>query len=618
MQYHLNGYTSGDPSVSESMVEPPVFLPEQVDVLIVGCGPTGLTLAAYLSQFPDIKTCIVDQKSGPLEVGQADGIACRTTEMFQTFGFAEKVVKESYWVNETCFWKPDPAQPQNIALSNTIQDTEDGLSEFPHVILNQARVHDFYLDLMAKSPTRLTPHYNLKLDQVDGQTASFTDLETDTQKSVTVRYIIGCEGARSTTRAAIGRKLRGDSANQAWGVMDVLAVTDFPDIRRKSVIQSASEGSLLVIPREGGYLVRLYIELEKLPEGERIAGRNVTVDQLIAAAQRILHPYKLDVKQVTWWSVYDIGQRLCDRFDNASEADDPTIFIAGDACHTHSPKAGQGMNVSMGDAFNLGWKLAGVLRGTYAPSILRSYSVERQAVAQDLINFDRDFARKFSAPVQSDHNPDGVDPAELERAFIQHGRYTAGTSVRYNPSDIRGDDTHQSLAAGFLIGKRFHSAPVVRWGDGKPMHLGHAAQADGRWRIYAFADTSGAKLTDLFVYLDTDATSPMRKYTPADADIDSVIDLRAIYQTAHRSLRVSDVHPRLTPTKGALGLKDYEKVFCPDFKNNADIFDLRGVSRNGCMVIVRPDQYVAHVLPLDDHSSLAAFFDGFMQEPTGR
>ena len=156
--------------------------------------------------------------------------------------------------------------------------------------------------------------------------------------------------------------------------MDVLAVTDFPDIRMKSAIHSANEGNILIIPREGGYMVRLYIELDELAEDERIARRNITSDDLIAAARRILHPYSLEVREVAWWSVYEIGQRICDKFDDLPEHSDllPCVFIAGDACHTHSPKAGQGMNVSIADGFNLGWKLASVLRGQARPDMLHS------------------------------------------------------------------------------------------------------------------------------------------------------------------------------------------------------------------------------------------------------
>src|SRR5690606_23116939 len=141
----------------------PEAVPAEVDVLIVGCGPAGLTLAAQLAAFADIRTCIVEQKDGPLLLGQADGIACRTMEMFEAFNFSERVLAEACWINEVTFWKPDETQPGSIVRHGRVQDTEDGLSEFPHVVLNQARVHDFYLELMRNAPSRLAPHYSRRL-----------------------------------------------------------------------------------------------------------------------------------------------------------------------------------------------------------------------------------------------------------------------------------------------------------------------------------------------------------------------------------------------------------------------------------------------------------------------
>ena len=368
MQFLRNGFQPGDPNIFDPAERFPASgasgaLPEEVDVLIIGCGPAGLTLAAQLSAFPDIKTCIVDQKPGRLLRGQADGIACRTMEMFHAFGFSERVLKEGYWVNETTFWKPGDGQDTNVVRSGRIDDTEGGLSEFPHVILNQARVHDFYLDVMRRSPTKLEPHYERRLLdlETDGAASSrdsscpvtvrFERLDPAHEghiETVQARYVVGCDGARSTVRKSIGRVLRGDSANHAWGVMDLLAVTDFPDIRLKALIQSESEGSIVLIPREGGYLFRLYVELDELEVGERVSNRNITSDEVIAKAQRILRPYALDVKEIPWWSVYEIGQRLSDKFADVPEGEIeerlPRVFIAGDACHTHSPKAGQGMN----------------------------------------------------------------------------------------------------------------------------------------------------------------------------------------------------------------------------------------------------------------------------------
>jgi phenol 2-monooxygenase (NADPH) len=651
VQFHVNGFEPGDPEIFDRALRYPAPaasgpLPEEVDILIVGCGPAGLTLAAQLSAFPDIKTCVVEQKEGRLLRGQADGIACRTMEMFEAFGFSERVLKEACWINETTFWKPDEKEPEHIARSGWVQDVEDGLSEFPHVVLNQARVHDFYLDVMRRSPSGLEPFYarrliDLQIDVARGSgegtaahpvTArlertdpSHTDPSHRGQvETVRARYVVGCDGARSIVRRCIGRALDGDSANHAWGVMDILAVTDFPDVRCKTLIQSAGGGSIIIIPREGGYLFRLYIELNKLGADERVSDRNISVEHLISAAQRILKPYKLDVKEIPWWSVYEIGQRLCDKFDDVPEADVarrvPRVFIAGDACHTHSPKAGQGMNVSMQDGFNLGWKLASVLRKRCAPQLLHTYSAERQAIAKELIEFDREWAALLASSNKAKNGGEGAefDPAETQKYFVQHGRYTAGTATRYRPSVIIGEATYQQLAKDLTIGMRFHSAPVIRVADAKPVHLGHAVRADGRWRLFAFAgaaDSGGqnSEVRALCYFLTEAPESPVRKYSRVGEDPDSVIDVRAVFQQAHRALAIEQMPPLLLPRKGRYGLCDYEKIFSADLRSGHDIFAMRGIDRErGCMVVVRPDQYVAHVLPLEAHRELAALFDGFM------
>ncbi len=622
MQFHLNGYRPGDPAIAPAQ---PHFSKTDIDVLIVGCGPAGLTLAAQLAAFPAITTRIIDQKPGPLLVGQADGIACRTMEMFEAFGFSERVLREAYWVNETSFWKPGVADG-TIARGGRVQDTEDGLSEFPHVILNQARIHDFLLDTMRNAPAHLEPDYatgfvGLEIPREVGAPVTVRLERQGEIETVRARFVVGCDGARSQVRKALGRSLSGESANQAWGVMDVLAVTDFPDIRLKTAIHSADEGSLLIIPREGGYLVRMYIELDKLSAEERIADRHITIDRLIAAAGRILRPYTLEVKEVAWWSVYEIGQRLCAKFDDISDGDDrtPRVFIAGDACHTHSPKAGQGMNVSMQDGFNLGWKLAAVLAGRSPPAILHTYSAERHAIAAELIDFDRAWAAMFSAAPKRAGLDGGIDPAEFQRYFVQQGRFTAGVATRYTPSLISAEPRHQDLARGFSIGMRFHSVPVIRLADAKPVQLGHTVKADGRWRLFLFADASdqadpSGALHTLCAFLSDPIHGPIAGCTSAGADIDAVIDVRGIVQGRHQDVEFNALPALLRPRKGQLGLIDYEKVFCPDF-SAVDIFEARGIDRAaGCIVIVRPDQYVAHVLPLDAFGQVLGFFERFMSQ----
>jgi phenol 2-monooxygenase len=631
MQFYLNGYAPGDPDLcapAPGAESRPAGLPDAVDVLIVGSGPAGALLAAQLSTFPGISTRLVERRDGPLQVGQADGVACRTVEMFEAFGLGQKLIREAYWVNETVFWRPSPQDRSRIVRTGRVQDTEDGLSEMPHLIVNQARLQQHLLDYMRMSPTRLEADYGVEFVtlKVEAQgehpvVVTLRDVASGAETTVRARYVVGCDGARSRVRDAIGAVPRGDFANHAWGVVDMLAVSDFPDIRLKAAIQSADEGNILLIPREGGYMVRLYVDLGEIDPKQRESFREThTQDKVIAIAQRVLRPYTLDVKSVAWFAVYQVGQRVTDRFDDvpAAQAGDrlPRVFIAGDACHTHSAKAGQGMNVSMQDTFNLGWKLASVLEGRSPPELLRTYSTERHAIAQGLIDFDKEWSKIMASPPKDPRQPElgGVDPAELQAYFVKSGRYTAGVATRYAPTTVlTAAATHQALATGFTIGMRFHSAPVVRLADAKPMQLGHAARADGAWRLYAFADAGGQRLRELAAFLHDSPDSPIRRFTPKGADIDSVIDVRAVFQQGHRELEVDALPALLLPRKGRFGLVDHEKAYCPDLKSGQDIFDLRGIHRaTGAMVVVRPDQYVSNVLPLDAHDELAAFFGRFL------
>lgn len=629
MQYHLNGFTAGDPDNFDPARENarkngPNGLPQKVDVLIAGCGPAGLCLAAQLAAWPQIATMIVEPKSGPMEKGQADGISVRSMEMFQAFGFADKVKRESVWINETTFWQPDPKKPQSIQRVGRVQDVQDGLSEMPHVLINQARVHDMYLDIMRNAPTRLVPDYGLQVvDVVVDPTLrehpvtvmlEHTDPARAGQfETVQANYVVGCDGARSKVRRAIGGKLHGDAAHQAWGVMDVLAVTDFPDIRMKSIIQSSDQGSILVLPREGGYLLRLYVEMDKLSETERVAERGLGVEDIIARARRILQPFAFEVKDVVWWSIYEIGHRLTDTFDDVPKGDTsgraPRVFTAGDACHTHSPKAGQGMNVSMGDTFNLGWKLISVLTKRANPALLHSYSAERWDAAKSLIEYDHKWSRIVSAaPAKADA---GDEMPRVQRQFVEGGDFTAGLTIKYEPSALTGSNDKQNLATGFEVGRRFHSAPVVRLADAKPMQLGHVIEAGMRWTVFLFAPRDDAPLRGLCAYLHGHDKSPLNQFRRAGDDADALVDIRAIYPQGFRELTFEAMHPVLRPHKGKFGLIDYEKVFCADRALAGDIFDMRGIDRTkGAVVIVRPDQYVAQVLPLDAHEEIAAFFEG--------
>lgn len=627
MQFHHNGYVSEDPRIKPAAgtgIDRPVDLPDTMDVLIVGAGPAGIITAAQLSQFPQVHTRIIDRRPHRLQIGQADGIQSRTVETFQAFGFAESIAAEAYRITETTFWNPDPQNPERIIRTDRTPDDPTGVSEFPHLVVNQARVIDYFADFARNSSARIEPDYGWDFETLvvddEGEypvkvTLAGTGEGNQGQtRVVRAKYVVGADGARSQVRRSIGATLSGDKANHAWGVMDTLALTDFPDVRIKSAIHS-SNGSILLIPREGGQLFRLYVDLGEVAEDDNGKVRQTSLEEIIQRAQAILQPYTLDVKNVAWHSVYEVGHRLTDRFDDVPLEEigsrDPRVFITGDACHTHSAKAGQGMNVSMQDGFNLAWKLGYVLTGRSPQSLLATYSAERKVIAKDLIDFDKKWSSLMAATPEELEGQEGV--AEF---YVRTAEFPAGFMTEYQPSELTAANEFQHLATGYPVGKRFKSAEVMRLGDSNPVHLGHHHRADGRYRIYVFADQAPAgaasPVAQLSDWLLGSEDSPLLRFTPAGADIDSIFDVKVVYRQDYTTINLNDAPAVFRPTCGEFGLMDYQKVYTALEGN--DIFAQRGISDEGAIVIVRPDMYVANVLPLQATDALRDFFTPVMRE----
>lgn len=650
MHFHQNGYVSADPRIEEPAgygIERAEDLPDEVDVLIVGSGPAGMVAAAQLSQYPEVNTRMIERRDGRLVIGQADGIQARSVETFQAFGFAEEIMREGYHIIDMSFWNPDPENPEHIIRTGRPKDDETGISEFPHLIVNQARVLDYFAQFASQSPARITPDYGIEfVDLSVDQSATAgggSATAGDHPVSVTVRYtagersgeertiragyVIGCDGARSGVRRSIGRTMIGDQANHAWGVMDVLANSDFPDIRTKCAI-SSKHGNILHIPREGGHLFRMYVDLGEVPEDDARKVRQTSIDEIIAKANAIISPYSIEVKNVAWHSVYEVGHRLTDAFDDTDETKPgspcPRVFITGDACHTHSAKAGQGMNVSMQDGFNISWKLGQVLSGRSSTELLRTYSAERQVTAKNLIDFDKEWSTLMATP--QDQLPEST---YLEDFYVKTAEFPAGFMTEYTKSMITSSAKHQELATGFPVGKRFKSARVQRSCDANFIHLGHEARADGRWRVYVFADAAAptpqarasagaesdggqtSQVASLAAWLESDPASPLVAYRRDGEDLDALVELSVIYQQEHESFSFPDVPEVFRPQVGAFGLEYVEKIFAA--LPGEDIFDEREISRDGAVVVVRPDQYVSGIFPLDAHEEIGEFFAGVFE-----
>lgn len=622
-------------------------------------------------------------------------------------------------MQEICLWNPDEAG--TIRRSDRIPDTIPGISHFQQAVLHQGRIERFFLDsikehsdivvergvlptsfefdqakaadfrdypvavtLRTLSDEEATPQQRLQHQKTEDGQRSISDglfrsnlAADDTDyliraakdrdhshpvETVRAKFMVGCDGAHSWVRRQLGFKLEGSSTDYIWGVLDIIPITDFPDVRQRCAIHSANAGSVMIIPRENK-LVRLYIQLQStdVKDGTKVDRSHITPEVILDSAQRILHPYKLDYSYCDWWTAYQIGQRVGDAFSLQER-----VFLAGDAVHTHSPKAGQGMNISMQDsksaakvpeghllmlqqAFNLGWKIAHVINAYSSESILKTYETERRQVAQDLIAFDHRFSRLFSGrPAKDVMDEEGVSMEEFKSAFEKGNEFASGigetsfypdynsiltvAAVNYGASVIvakeseasgKGDRTDAKskpqLARKIDIGKRIPSFKVLNQSDARPWHLQELLKSNGRWRVIVFPgrlttprnmermQNLGAKLAD--------PDSFIRRYTPTGQSIDSLIEVLTVHAGPRTAVQLLDLPEAFHPYDQELGW-DYWKVFVDDqayHEEHGQIYVNYGIDPDhGASMIIRPDQYVSWVGEMDDYAEMSRFFDTFM------
>jgi phenol 2-monooxygenase len=379
-------------------------------------------------------------------------------------------------------------------------------------------------------------------------------------------------------------------------------------------------------------------EAQRLTVQNKVDRSNITPDMILESAQRILAPYKLDYEYCDWWTAYQIGQRVGTNFSKNER-----IFLAGDAVHTHSPKAGQGMNVSMQDTYNLCWKIASVLNGTSDRSILKTYQSERRRIAQDLIAFDHKFSRLFSGrPAKDMMDEAGISMTEFKEAFEKGNLFASGTAVDYGASvivakagssEMQGDGTdvglktaalrvvsRQDLSPVIKLGMRMPSFKVLNQSDARPWHFQEILRSTGQWRIVVFAgDVSQPAQMERVQKLGSKLAAPdsfIHRFTPADKRIDSVIEVLTIHSAPRADTELTDFPEIFRPFDDRDGW-DYWKIYVDDLsyhEGHGEAYKNYGVDKTrGCVVVLRPDQYVSWIGELEDVEDIDRFFSGFMR-----
>ena len=407
-------------------------------------------------------------------------------------------------------------------------------------------------------------------------------------------------------------------------------------------------GSIMVIPRENN-MVRLYIQIASSTDKDWNPRKTATTEEVQEAAKRIMKPYTIIWDRVEWFSVYPIGQGIAERYTL-----DERVFMGGDCCHTHSPKAGQGMNTAFLDAQNLAWKIHHVETGFADRSILKSYESERKLIAENLLNFDAAYSKLFSTRQPSagevgsanKHTAGEQQPTEQNefiKAFKASCEFTSGYGVAYDPNIFNWSENHSAQNPLFLsepkgttklrTGRILIPATVTRVSDANPVHLEQEIPLNGAYRIYILA-------------------GKYQRTRQAIADLASNIQKKNSFFSAYQRPDAAsvDVHERHNPHSNFFTFATIFNANRPDIEINEmlpevlaryydhvyadNVFDLRvpkaeaaahakyGLSEDeGGVVVVRPDGYVGCVVKLTEGSgtvdALNQYFSTFCAKPLG-
>ncbi|MBD1365740.1 FAD-dependent monooxygenase [Mucilaginibacter sp. ZT4R22] len=345
-----------------------IALPKHTEVLIVGAGPSGLMMAAQLLRYGVIPT-IIDTRQGPTNHSKALAVQARSLEIYRQMGVIAQVLKEGKPAGGAMLHRGE-----EVIASLPLRNAGTGQTPYPYVLMfPQSKNERVLLDHLTLN---CCPVYWQTSLVALKQTADGVEAELETggnTQTLTCNYVIGADGAHSVVRKQLGIAFNGDTYQHKFYLADVKINNAFTDDFVHLYLSGKGFAGFFLMPEAGNF--RVVGNLPAILDNDA----EKTFDDVLPHL-RAITALPLDVEQVNWFTIYKLHHRMADKFN------DGRCFLVGDAAHIHSPVGGQGMNTGLQDAYNLAWKLAGVVNRQFAPGILNSYAEERMPVARDLLN----------------------------------------------------------------------------------------------------------------------------------------------------------------------------------------------------------------------------------------
>ncbi|MCZ4092350.1 FAD-dependent monooxygenase [Sinorhizobium psoraleae] len=334
-------------------------------VLIVGAGPTGLVLALWLRRL-GVDLRIIDKAPGPGETSRAIAVQARTLEFYRQLGIVDDVLAAGIRVERLAV-----RTPSGIAATLKLGDFGAGLSRYPFAFALPQDIHERILVRhLEKAGVAVERRAELMSFEQDAAGVTATVVKDGAGEVIRAAYLCGADGASSTVRHGVKLGFPGGTYEQSFYVADV--EVEGTIARDGLNVCLDTHGFAIVLPVRQSGSVRLI----GIVPAENTAEEKITFEGIRAEVERITG---VTVKAVNWFSTYRLHHRVAERFRVGR------VFIAGDAGHIHSPAGGQGMNTGIGDAVNLGWKLAAVVGGRADARLIDSYEPERIAFARRLV-----------------------------------------------------------------------------------------------------------------------------------------------------------------------------------------------------------------------------------------
>lgn len=333
-------------------------------VLVVGAGPTGLITALSLAR-RGVPVRIIDKKEGPARESRAMGLHARTLEFYRQFGFGDEVVKRGV-VASTIHFRAGDRDVARISMA----DMGKGISPYPFMLAFAQDEHErFLLDRLGDLGVNVQWGATLTglVERGDSVEATVTDGASVGQS--TYAYVVGCDGAHSRVREILGIGFPGGVSEGLFYVAD-------------ATVAGAERGDIYLGFRKAGLALKIPVRSTGAQRLIGVVPTNLRLKEDIGFEDlraHIEHLLGIHIGEVNWFSTYRVQHRVAERFRSGR------VFIAGDAGHIHSPAGGQGMNTGIGDAVNLSWKIADVLRGRADSALLDTYEAERIPFARSLI-----------------------------------------------------------------------------------------------------------------------------------------------------------------------------------------------------------------------------------------